>query len=127
MSEPKKKPKRKSSVAKKPKTHSIANKKEGNATTPETQSISKLDESKIEQLFQQTLLRYKQDLELDKKIKTKEMAHLSCMAEEFLSCFVLLGYSLQNERVVLWNAKSSKDEAAVIDLLRTTLIDVLGK
>lgn len=115
MSEPKKRPKKK------------VVKKELPSSPSQNLDLTKLDQTKIEQLFQQTALRYKQDLELDKKIKLKEMSQLTFMAEEYLNSFLILGYSTQDERVVLWNARTAKDEAALVDLLRTTCMDILSK
>lgn len=85
-----------------------------------------LDKVAINQLLSQVFLRYKNDVSVDKKIKHKEIAQLSAMAEEYLSSFVLLGFSLQNEKVVVFNAPTAKDEAAITDLLRNTLIDIMG-
>lgn len=84
----------------------------------------KAEQINIEQLFSQALLRHKADVFLDKKVKFKEISHLASIAEEYLSCFALIGYSLQNEKVVIFNMSTSKDEAALVDLLRATFIDI---
>ena len=62
----------------------------------------------------------------DKKQKLKEISHLSLIAEEYLSSFVLIGYSIQDEQVVVFNAPTPKDEAALVDLLRFTFFDVVN-
>lgn len=87
-------------------------------------NIPKAEQINIEQLFAQALLRHKKDEVVDKKLKIKEISHLALMAEEYLSCFALIGYSLQNEEVVVFNMPTPKDEAALIDLLRATFIDI---
>ena len=86
--------------------------------------ISKSEQINIEQLFTQALLRHKKDDVADKKLKVKEISHLALMAEEYLSCFALIGYSLQDEEVVVFNMPTPKDEAALVDLLRATFIDI---
>lgn len=86
--------------------------------------MSKTEKDKIDQLLSQALLRYKNDLAYDKKLKQKEMSYLSTLAEEYLNCFMLVGYSLQNEKVVIFNAHNARDEAAVVDLLRSTFLDI---
>ena len=85
--------------------------------------ISKAEKINIERLFEQALVRHKKE-EADKKTKLKEISHLALMAEEYLSCFALIGYSLQNEEVVVFNMSTAKDEAALVDLLRSTFIDI---
>jgi hypothetical protein len=96
-------------------------------TTNEQQAevpVNKIQQNEINLLFAQALNRYKQELLQEKKDKFKEINHLALIAEEYLSCFALIGYSLQNERVTIFNMPSSKDEAALVDLLRSTFIDI---
>jgi hypothetical protein len=85
--------------------------------------IPKAEKINIDRLFEQALVRHKKE-EVDKKSKLKEISHLALMAEEYLSCFALIGYSLQNEEVVVFNMSTAKDEAALVDLLRSTFIDI---
>jgi hypothetical protein len=86
--------------------------------------IPRAEKINIEQLFAQALARHNKDLIADKKSKLKELNHLALIAEEYLSCFALIGYSLQDEKVVIFNTPTSKDEAALVDLLRATFIDI---
>ena len=88
--------------------------------------ISKPEQINIDQLLTQAFLRHKQDVITDKKSKLKELQHLSSIAAEYLSSFVVIGYSIQDEKVVLFNVPSPKDEAAIIDLLRCTLMDLIS-
>ena len=80
----------------------------------------------INQLFSQALVRYNKEKLEDKKDKLKEVSHLASIAEEYLSTFALIGYSLQNEKVVIFNMSNSKDEAALVDLLRATFIELVN-
>ncbi len=86
--------------------------------------IPRAEKINIEQLFAQALARHNKELIADKKSKLKELNHLALIAEEYLSCFALIGYSLQDEKVVIFNTPTSKDEAALVDLLRATFIDI---
>lgn len=88
--------------------------------------LPKAEQINIDRLFAQALLRYRDEIIVDKKLKLKEISHLSLIAEEYLSCFALIGYSLQNEQVVVFNMPTPKDEAALVDLLRSTFLDVAG-
>lgn len=90
----------------------------------EENPISKAEKINIDQLFAQALLRYKKEQIQDKQSKLKEVSHLAVIAEEYLSSFALIGYSLQDEKVVIFNMPSPKDEAALVDLLRSTFIEI---
>lgn len=92
---------------------------------PIERPISKAEQAAIEQLLIQSLLRYKTD-SLDEKQKHKELAHFSTMAQEYMSSFVIVGYSLQDERVLITHMPTAKDECALVDLLRSTLLDIAG-
>lgn len=100
--------------------------KKQSLSAAEDTTLAKAEKINIDQLFAQALLRYKNDAIVDKKIKIKEMSHLSLIAEEYLSCFALIGYSLQDEKVVVFNMPTAKDEAALVDLLRSTFMDIAG-
>jgi hypothetical protein len=120
MAAPKKPKKRASSV--------------GNKTTKESKSISdtsdeisKAEKANINQLLAQAFYRFKEEEQKDLKVKHKELGHLAIMAEEYLSTFALIGYSLQGEEVVMFNMPTSKDEAALVDLLRCTFFDIVSK
>lgn len=124
------------SLYKKPKKGKVSKKisPSTETTTTETSAVSlkKIPSSKltdkdyVNQIIAQALLRYKADQAQDKQIKFEEISHLALIAEEYLSSFVLLGYSLQNEKVVVFNLPTAKDESAMIDLLRTTFLNMVG-
>lgn len=87
-------------------------------------NVPKAEQANINSLFSKALSRYRNELLADQKDKHKELNHLALIAEEYLSCFALIGYSLQDEEVVIFNTPTSKDEAALVDLLRATFIDM---
>ena len=86
--------------------------------------LTNLDLLHIDQLYKQIENRYKDSILLDKRVKYKEMNHLASIAEEYLSCSLIIGYSMEGEKVCILNAQNSKDEAAVADLLRSTFLDM---
>jgi tRNA isopentenyl-2-thiomethyl-A-37 hydroxylase MiaE len=88
--------------------------------------LPRAEKINVDHLIAQSLLRYKNETEHDKRAKHQEVRHLSSMAEEYLSCFALVGYSLQNEEVVIMSIPTPKDEAALADLLRSTFIDFMN-
>lgn len=104
-------------------------KKQNNSSEPKDSQeetaldLSKLEEIKINQLITQAFARHKNEIAADKKEKLKELHHLASLVEEYLNCFLILGFSTQNEKVTLQCAHNSKDELALMDLLRTTYFD----
>ena len=89
-------------------------------------SMPKVEQNNINQLITQALLRYKNEQIIDKKIKYKELSHLASICEEYMSTFALIGYSLEDEKVVMLNMSNSKNEAALVDLLRSTFIEIVS-
>lgn len=89
--------------------------------------LPKAEKINIERLFANALKRYYAEDLADKKDKQKELMHLASIVEEYLSCYMLIGYTLQDEQTVIFNANTSKDEAALIDLLRATFVDIANK
>lgn len=104
-------------------TNSSKSKKKQGSPEKNTQ-ITKNEKLGIEQLFEQALARHKKEVLQDKKQKHKEIDHLALMTEEYLSCFALIGYTLQGEQVSIFNANNAKDEAAVVDLMRATFLEI---
>lgn len=89
--------------------------------------VSSPEQVDVDKLINQVLARYKNDSILnDKKEKIKEVSYLGSIIEEYLSCFTLIGYTIEGEKICIFNAKTSKDEAALVDLLRATFIEVVS-
>jgi hypothetical protein len=87
--------------------------------------ITEAEKINIEHMFAQALARHKNDPFLeDKKNKLKEISRLCLIAEEYMSAFALIGYSLQDEKVVIINASTPKNEAALVDIIRSTFFDI---
>jgi hypothetical protein len=92
----------------------------------ELSPLSKVEQNNIEQTIAQAYSRYRDEIAADKKHKIKELNHFAATAEEYLNCYLLIGFSLQNEKVILQSISNPKDEAALMDLLRSTFMDFLG-
>ena len=95
-----------------------------NSVEQEGPAMSKPEQINVNQLIAHALLRYKNELTVEKKHKMQELSHLALICEEYLSSFALIGYSLQSEKVVMFNMPTPKDEAALVDLLRATFLDI---
>jgi hypothetical protein len=91
----------------------------------DNEDIPKAEKINIDNLIAQAFTRHKfEKLLSEKKEKFKEITHLATIAEEYLSCFSLIGYTFQGEKVCVFNAANSKDEAALVDLLRSTFLEI---
>lgn len=94
-----------------------------NSSLSSTSEESK-ESVELNNIIAEALERHKKDIIIQRQNKLKDLGHLSMIAEEYLSAFILIGYSLQNEKFVVFNASNSKDEAALVDLLRSTFIEI---
>jgi len=86
--------------------------------------ISKFERINIEQVFAQAMADYKDELLSKTKRHNKDLSHLSRIVEEYLSCFALVGFSMEGDKVCIFNAQNAKDEGALVDHLRSTFIDI---
>jgi hypothetical protein len=80
----------------------------------------------IEHLLAKAIQRHSNEPLPDWKDKQKELGHLASIIEEYLSSYILIGYTLQDEQVVFFDAPTPKDEAALVDLLRSTFFDIVN-
>ena len=124
MENPKKKSsKAQKSVETKPKKRTSAAKPK--VAEKRSTAMSKPELTDIDNLITQAFARHRTEFLINEnKQKFKEMTHLSTIAEEYLSCFSIIGYSLQGEKVCIFSATTSKDEAALVDLLRATFLEI---
>lgn len=116
------------SSKKRPKRETASSKKNMPSDVPSQEecSLSKAEQLTVNQLIAQTLIRYKNEQLQDKKQKFREVGHLAGICEEYLSSFALIGYTLEGEKVVVFNHATPKDQAALMDLLRTTFIGLMS-
>jgi hypothetical protein len=90
-------------------------------------ALSAPEQLSVNYVLNQALARYKNDATMsDKQQKLKEISHLGNIVDEYLSCFTIIGYTMQGEKVCIFNAKTSKDEAALVDLLRSTFLEIVN-
>lgn len=116
----------KKSYSKKSNIASLSALTEQNQETEEL-PLSAPEQLNVNKLLSQALIRYKNDsLIQDKQDKLHELEHLGKIVEEYLSCFSLIGFTLQGEKVCLFNATTSKDEGALVDLLRSTFVEIIN-
>lgn len=105
---------------------STKTKKKSGMSVEGIKPASGAEKVEINELFMQALARHKNEVLQDKKQKHKEIDHLTLMTEEYLSCFSIIGYTLQGEQVCVFNANNPRDEAALVDLLRATFVEIVS-
>lgn len=104
----------------------ISNNCKKSKPTSKCKKIKKdIEPKKVEQNKENLIVpKISQQQFIQQKQKFKDVSHLASIAEEYLSSFALIGYSLQDEKVVVLNMPTSKDEAALVDLIRATFVDL---
>lgn len=80
----------------------------------------------IEDLIKQAFLRFYNTAYTD-KAKAKDLDHLNLIMEEYLKCYMVLGYDLNGEKICIMNAHSSSEKDALIEHLRSTLVGILNQ
>jgi type II secretory pathway component GspD/PulD (secretin) len=78
----------------------------------------------IEELIKQAFLRFSDNVSI-KQSKVKDLEHLDTIAEEYLKTYMILGYDLNGEKVSIMHAKNPHDRDALVEHLRTTLLDII--
>lgn len=80
----------------------------------------------IEDLIKQAFLRFYNTACTD-KAKEKDLDHLNHIMEEYLKCYMVLGYDLNGEKICIMAAHNASDKDALIEHLRSTLVGILNQ
>jgi len=79
----------------------------------------------IEELIKQAFLRFSDNVSI-KQSKVKDLEHLDHIAEEYLKAYMILGYDINGEKVSIMHANNPHDRDALVEHLRTTLLEILN-
>jgi hypothetical protein len=79
----------------------------------------------IENVIKEAFLRF-YDTASVKHSKVKDLEQLDHIAEEYLNSFMILGYDINGEKVSIMHAETPHDRDALIEHLRTTLLNFLN-
>lgn len=80
----------------------------------------------IEDLIKQAFLRF-YNTTYTNKAKEKDLDHLNLIMEEYLKCYMVLGYDLNGEKICIMTAHNAADRDALIEHLRSTLVGILNQ
>lgn len=82
----------------------------------------KLLQEKINPILAQEI----RDKERAKTIMPEDFKHLEMQISEYLKSFVILGYTLNSEKMVIVHAPTVQDHDALVEHLRQTFVRVIG-
>lgn len=81
--------------------------------------------AEVEEVIKQAFLRFYDSAQL-KQHRVKDLEHLDGIVAEFLKAFMILGYDLNGEKVVIMHATNHQEKDALIEHLRTTLLGFIN-
>lgn len=116
-----------------PKKNLIKKKKtissELSAITPEEvlseSKLLKKDILQVEEVIKQAFMRFYDNATI-KQHKVKDLEALDTVVSEYLKTFMILGYDLNEEKVIIMHARSPHEKDALVEHLRTTLLGIIG-
>ena len=93
-----------------------------------TLSLSGVDvglQVQLESALREAITRFS-DVPALKSYKLRDLEHLDNIAQEFLKTFIILGYDINGEKVHIFHADTPHDRDALVEHLRTTLINIVN-
>jgi hypothetical protein len=79
----------------------------------------------IDEVIKQAFLRFHDSVSV-RHHEAKDLEYLTSIISEYLNAYMVIGYDLSGEKIVIMNAKTSHDKDALIENLRTTLLSIIG-
>lgn len=79
----------------------------------------------VEEVIKQAFLRFYDNATL-KQYKVKDLEQLDTVITEYLDTFMLLGYDINGEKVIIMHATNPHDRDALVEHLRTTLLGIIN-
>jgi hypothetical protein len=79
----------------------------------------------VEDVIKQAFLRFYDNASI-RSSKVKDLEHLDIITQEYLNSFMILGYDINGEKVSIMHAENPHDKDALIEHLRTTLLNFLN-
>jgi len=95
------------------------------ALNPENQLLPTKQLAQVEDVIKQAFLRFYDNATL-KQYKVKDLEHLDTVVSEFLGSFMILGYDINGEKVLIMHATNPHDRDALIEHMRTTLLGIIN-
>lgn len=90
-----------------------------------TQGLQREEASQVEELIKQAFTRF-YDKTKTRQAESLEIKHLDGLVSEYLENFMILGYDTTGQKVTIIHAATQYGKDALIEHLRSTLINILG-
>jgi hypothetical protein len=113
---------KKKTVKRKPSKKSISPKL---SATDIEQGVSIEKNLHVEDVIKQAFLRFYDNASV-RSSKVKDLEHLDLITQEYLNSYMILGYDINGEKVSIMHAENPHDRDALIEHLRTTLLNFLN-
>ena len=97
-------------------------KKKPSSRARKTPPVPSNDESELKQQIQEALAANLSDFVKKKNLSQKQVTVLNSFIEEHLSCFILLGYTVDGNTLTVVNASSQKDSDSLGTLLQKFIV-----
>lgn len=115
-----------------PKKNKANNKPKRKVVKPKTTTkqttktvITGKNATQVEDLIKQAFMRF-YDKTSTRAAQNLEIKHLDNVITEYLENFILLGYDVSGQKVSIIHATSQYGKDALIEHLRTTLLNIIG-
>jgi len=80
--------------------------------------FSSLNNKELEKALDSWLKNYS----YDEKVALRDLSLLKSIIAEYMDVFLLFGYNLKGERVIIQNFKNARDRDAIMEFLKTIFI-----
>ena len=95
------------------------------ALNTEDQILPAKQLAQVEEVIKQAFLRFYDNATL-KQYKVKDLEQLDTVITEYLDTFMVLGYDINGEKVLIMHATSPHDRDALVEHMRTTLLGIIN-
>ena len=102
---------------------SVENTVEKKMTSKQVDELNKKVYDAINNLeLQKSLDKWLKENKQSQQIVMRDLALLKSIITEYLDCFLLVGYNLEGERIILQNFNKARDRDAIMEFLKIVFI-----
>jgi hypothetical protein len=90
------------------------------------QSIEEIEKKIFDEIndveLQKSLIKWEKDLKHKQQVSKRDFLLLKNSIEEYMNTFILFGYNIENERVIIQKFENSRDRDAIMEFLKIIFI-----
>jgi len=90
------------------------------------QSIEEIEKKIFDEIndveLQKSLIKWEKDLKHKQQVSKRDFLLLKNSIEEYMNTFILFGYNIDNERVIIQKFENSRDRDAIMEFLKIIFI-----